>query len=148
MQSAEIVFFKNHLFLRCLFADNSQARGCIVMLTLSTTNDIERFEVSRENKTLCTTTNNQREAYTDVFISDLEGDGKMGNVNLNVTAYVQNFPSIMQYTELTGCREGMNNYTVQQEILSGENFHLFSPCSQDHGHTLSYKFFIIVLMIT
>ena len=101
------MFFKNRLFLRCLFADNSQARGCIVRLTLSSTNETESFEVSRESGSLCTTANNQREAYSSVVVSDLEGNGMMGNISLNVTAYVLNLPS-MQYTELTGCTEGMD----------------------------------------
>ena len=76
-------------------------------LTLSSTNETESFEVSRGSGSLCTTANNQREAYSNVVVSDLEGNGMMGNISLNVTAYVLNLPS-MQYTELTGCREGMD----------------------------------------
>ena len=106
MQSAEVMFFKNRLFLRCLFADNSEAQGCIVRLTLSSTNETESFEVSRDSGSLCTTANNQREAYSSVVVSDLEGSGMKGNINLNVTTYVLNLPSI-QYTKLTGCREGI-----------------------------------------
>jgi hypothetical protein len=107
VQSAKVMFFENRLFLRCSFVDNSEARGCIVRLTLSSTNETESFEVSRESGSLCTTANNQRKAYSSVVVSDLEGSGMMGNVSLNITANVLNLPS-MQYTELIGCREGMN----------------------------------------
>ena len=80
-------------------------------LTLSSTNETESFEVSRESGSLCTTANNQREAYSSAVVSDLEGNGIKGNISLNITAYVLNLPSI-QYTELTGCREGMNYCTI------------------------------------
>ena len=107
VQSAEVIFFKNRLFVRCSFADNSQARGCIIRLTLSSTNEIESYKVSRESGSLCTTANNQREAYSGVVVLDMERCGMMGNVSLNITAHVLSLPSVVQYTELTGCREGM-----------------------------------------
>ena len=106
MQFAEVVFFENRLFLRCSFADSSQARGCIIRLTLSSTNEIESFEVSGESGSLCTTANNQRETYSSVVILDREGNGMEGNLTLNITQSVVNVTSLEQYVELTGCRDG------------------------------------------
>lgn len=106
-----MVFFENRLFLRCSFAGNSQARGCIVRLTLSSTNETESFEVSRESGSMCTNANNQREAYSSVVVLDREGDGMEGNVSLNITRYVVNATSLEEYIELTGCRDG------EREIL-------------------------------
>ena len=106
VQFSEVVFFENRLFLRCSFADNSQAQGCIVRLTLSSTNETERFEVSRESGSLCTTANNQREAYSSVVVSDLEENGDEGRVILNITQNAVNVTSLEQYIDLTGCRDG------------------------------------------
>ena len=108
VQSVEVVFFENRLFLRCSFADNSQARGCIVNLILSSTNETERFEVARQGSSgsMCTTANNQREVYGSVVVQDWEVDGGEGNVTLNITNRVVNTTSLEQYRQLTGCQEG------------------------------------------
>ena len=106
VQLAEAVFFENRLFLRCSFADGSEAQGCIVILTLSSTTEIESFDVSRESGFLCTTANNQREAYSSVVVLDREVDGMEGNVTLNITETVVNATSLEQYIELTGCQDG------------------------------------------
>ena len=104
VQTVEAVFFENRLFLRCSFAGNSQARGCIVRLTLSSTNETESFEVSRESGSLCTTANNQRDAYSTMVVLDLEANGMEGNVSLNFNSTL--LTSQEEYTQLTGCREG------------------------------------------
>jgi hypothetical protein len=106
VQFSELVFFENRLFLRCSFADNSEARGCNIRLTLSSTNETESFEVSRESGSLCTTANNQREAYSSVVVSDVEGNGQEGSLILNITQNVVNVTSLQQYMDLTGCRDG------------------------------------------
>ena len=104
VQTVEAVFFENQLFLRCSFAGNSQARGCIVRLTLSSTNETESFEVSRESGFLCTTANNQRDAYSTMVVLDFEANGMEGNVSLNINSSV--LTSQEEYTQVTGCREG------------------------------------------
>ena len=96
----------NNLFLRCSFADNSQARGCVFTLTLSSTNETERFELTRESGSMCTSANNQREAYSSVVVMDWEENGSDGNVTLNITSGVVNATSSAEYIRLTGCRDG------------------------------------------
>ena len=96
----------NNLFLRCSFADNSQARGCVFTLTLSSTNETERFELTRQSGSMCTSANNQREAYSSVVVMNWEETGSDGNVTLNITSRVVNATSSAEYIRLTGCRDG------------------------------------------
>ena len=103
VQTVEAVFFENRLFLRCSFAGNSQARGCIVRLTLSSTNETERFEVSRESGSLCTTANNQRDAYSTMVVLDLEANGMNGSVSLNFNSSLAS--SQEEFIQVTGCRD-------------------------------------------
>ena len=110
VQTVEAVFFENRLFLRCSFAGNSQARGCIVRLTLSSTNETESFEVSRESGSLCTTANNQRDAYSTMVVLDLEANGMEGNVSLNFNSTL--LTSQEEYIHVTGCREGTSISTT------------------------------------
>ena len=109
VQSVEAVFFENRLFLRCSFADNSQARGCIVNLILSSTKQTERFEVARQGSSgsLHTTSLNQREVYSSVVAMDWEANENSGNVTLNVTNSVQSLSSLEEFSEQTGYKEGM-----------------------------------------
>ena len=75
-------------------------------LTLSSTNETESYEVSRESGSLCTTANNQREAYSSVVVLDLEENGEVGSLILNITQNAVNVTSLEQYIDLTGCRDG------------------------------------------
>ena len=108
VQSVVAVFFRdqNRLSISCSYADNSQARGCIVMLTLSSTGEVERVEVARSSGSLCTNTDNQLEAYSNVVVVDLKASGMPGSVPLDITERVVNVSSLAQYIELTGCVEG------------------------------------------
>ena len=124
VQSAEVVFFENRLFLRCSFADNSQAQGCIIRLTLSSTNETERFQISHRSGSLCTTANNQREAYSSVVILDWEENGMEGNVSLDTAQTVVNVSTLEQYTEITGCRDG----TFIINFISTVNEYIFYSC--------------------
>ena len=117
VQFTEVVFFENRLFLRCSFADNSQARGCIIRFTLSSTNETESFDVRRKSGFMCTNANNQREAYNSVVVLDREAGGMEGNVTLNITQSVVNVTSLEQYIELTGCRDGERE-GVREILLS------------------------------
>ena len=84
VQVAEAIFFENNLYLRCTFAVNSAAQGCLIRLSISGSNDTDDFIVSREAEYSCNRTNNRLEAYSDVTVSDLEENGMMGNVSLMV----------------------------------------------------------------
>lgn len=107
VQTAEAIFFENRLFLRCSFAGNSQARGCVVILTLIGTNETERFDVMRAGgnvrASLCTMADNQREAYRSIEAFDFEANGNIGLVNLNVSSNVLDTEE--EYVQLTGCTE-------------------------------------------
>ena len=112
------MFFENRLFLRCSFADNSRAQGCIIRFTLSSSNEVESFEVSRESGSLCTSANNQREAYNStVLVLDREENGEEGSLILNFSLIdsEMNVTSLEQYTELTGCRDGERERERERE---------------------------------
>ena len=76
---------------------------------MSSSNEVESFEVSRESGSLCTSANNQREAYNStVLVLDREENGEEGSLILNFSLIdsEMNVTSLEQYTELTGCRDG------------------------------------------
>ena len=108
VQSAELeaVFFENRLFLHCSFADNSQAQGCIVRLTLSSTNETESFQISCESGSMCTTANKQGEAYSRVIVLDWEENGMEGNLSLNLDT--RRVSTLVEYTRLSECVEGIH----------------------------------------
>ena len=115
VQTAEAIFFENilnRLFLRCSFAEGSQAKGCVVILTLTGTNATERFNVTRsgDSGSLCTMADNQLEAYKSVEVFDFEANGNVGSLGLNVSSTV--LATEEEYIRLTGCRDpgelGMN----------------------------------------
>ena len=106
VQRVEAVFFENRLFLRCSFAGGSQARGCAVILTLSGTNETERFEVSTVSggsNSLCTMANNQKDAYRSVEALDIEMNGMDGVLRLEVTPTVLTTED--EYIAMTGCKQ-------------------------------------------
>ena len=114
------MFFENRLFLWCSFAENSQAKGCIFVLILSSNNERERHEVTRDGSTglLYTNSNNQREAYSSVVVMDWEENGIDGNVTLNVTSGVKRVTSLAEYSKLTGFKEG-TVCTTTLNVLNG-----------------------------
>lgn len=84
VQVVEAIFFENNLYLRCTFAVNSAAQGCLIRLSVSGSNDTDDFRVFREAGYSCNQTNNRLEAYSDVTVSDLEENWMVGNVSLMV----------------------------------------------------------------
>ena len=62
--------------------------GCIFELVLKDSNITERFNVTRQSGSMHTTSNNHREAYGSVIVSDWEEDGMDGNFTFNITGSV------------------------------------------------------------
>ena len=119
VQRAEAVFFENRLFLRCSFAGNSQARGCAIILTLSGTNETERFEVnavSGGSNSLCTMADNQRDAYRSVEAVDIEMNGSDGILRLEVTTTV--LTTEEEYIATTRCRQPSKHIYIIMKIES------------------------------
>ena len=105
VQGVKVIYFRDRLFLRCSFADNSQARGCAIRLSLADSNDTENYEFIRESDTLpCFETDYRLDAYDDVVVINIEENGMLGNGNLTVR--VPQETSEQMYTELTGCPAG------------------------------------------
>ena len=64
--------------------------------------------MSREEGTMCTNAPNQRDAYGSVFVMDWEENGMVGSLPLDITNIdMGNVSSLAEYTDLTGCGEGM-----------------------------------------
>ena len=102
----EVIYFRNRLFLRCSFADNSQARGCAVRLSLADGNDDEIYKWLRDNNTMpCFETNFRLDAdvYSEtVIVVDIEEDGMLGSGNLTVLPVNINTTEEM-FNNITGC---------------------------------------------
>ena len=65
----------------------------------------ERFDVTRSGSSgsLCTVADNQLEAYKSVEVFDLEADGNLGSLGLNVSSNALDDEE--EYIRLTGCRD-------------------------------------------
>ena len=98
---AEAIFFENNVYLRCTFAVNSAAKGCLIRLSVSSRNDTDDFMVFREAGYLCNETNNRLEAYSDVTVSDLEENGMVGNISLMVVP--MEVATLVEFMEQTRC---------------------------------------------
>lgn len=132
LQSAEVVFFENNIFLRCFFANNSQALGCVIRLSISSTNDTESddtFELRRQpgiNNDIvisnCNSTTNRRVAYSEIVGVDLEGDGMVGDVSLQVA--VIEVENESNFTQLTNCTLAQQGMCVHQYII-----HNYGTCA-------------------
>jgi hypothetical protein len=110
VQSAEVMYFQNYLFLRCFFANNfQQARGCAVRLTLADSNEIETYQFLLDDGVLpCFRTDFRLDAavYNEVVaIIDIEEDGVLGSGNITVVPV--NVTTEEMYTEITGCPTGI-----------------------------------------
>ena len=108
VQIAEVIYFRNRLFLNCSFADNSRARGCAVRLTLTETNDTEIYKFFRDGDALpCFNTDFRLDAgaYNEVVvIVDIEEDNMLGSSNFTVVP--MNVSTERSYTDITGCSIG------------------------------------------
>ena len=113
VESFTAIFFKNHLYLRCLFVNGSRAKFCIIRFALSSTNETENFEVSRESGFLCTTANNQFEAYSRAMVLSKAENGMEQNVTSNIPKTAIFATTLKQYVELTGCQQSKKeNYEM------------------------------------
>ena len=105
----KVIYFRNRLFLRCSFADNSQARGCAVRLSLADGSDDEAYEWFRDDDTPpCFETNFRFDAdvYSEtVVVVDIEEDGMLGSGNLTVVPMNINTTEEM-FNDITGCPAG------------------------------------------
>lgn len=104
-QNASIVFFENNVFFTCGFASNSDARGCVFVLTL--VNGTETFTLVRANSiaTQCNQTMNQLDAaFVNLTVRDVEADDSPGQTALPVLP--QELTELMDavtYTSQTNC---------------------------------------------
>ena len=107
VQTGQVVFFENNIFLTCSFAVGSRATGCIFLFQVNqngTVVGIEEFVVLRSGGggSQCDVSANQRNGYMDLSVQDLEQDGSTrGQVLLTPREIV--LETEAEYTELTGC---------------------------------------------
>ena len=103
VQTAAIVFFQTNIFVTCVFALESDAVGCVLQLELAN-GEVDAFPVARSGVTTtqCLQSPNQRDAYVNLTVFDLEDGEDMGTVPFVVTQ-----PTLLDdadsYTEMTGC---------------------------------------------
>ena len=103
------MFYKNRLFVRCTFADDSKAQGCGLILTLrggeSSDGPPEEYEILREDgDTRCLDINNQLGAYGDIFVFDIEEDGTKSNISLTINNSMKfNVSTEQEFTRMTEC---------------------------------------------
>ena len=104
VQDVVAIFYKNQLYLNCSFANNSQAYGCVVKLSLRDSNETEDFEISHGMGSSCNETNNRLEAYSGLIVADIEADGVEGNVSRPVIP--REVFSSNEFMNITGCELG------------------------------------------
>lgn len=102
VQRVEAVFFENHLYLHCFFANNSKADACIFRLTPIGGNETEEFVVSRNSGYICSRTKNYQEAYSHITVSDLYMTQIEGNLSLLVDPVKKDTEK--EYVALTKCK--------------------------------------------
>ena len=108
VQTVEVIYFRNRLFLRCSFADNSRARGCAIRLSLADGSDDETYQWLRDGDDLpCFQTNFRLDAdvYSEtVAVVDIEEDGMLGSGNLTVIPVNETIEEM--FSDITGCPIG------------------------------------------
>lgn len=102
VQRVEAIFYENRLYLRCSFATNSVASGCLIKFLLKDSNETEDFEINREKGYSCNTTKNQFGAYSGFVVLDIEASGSKGNTSLPV--FPMNVSTLDEYEQETGCK--------------------------------------------
>ena len=104
---AQVVFFRNNVFLTCYFAVDSGARGCVFLFDANlnasgaSTNEFRVLLGSDHHGEQCNTSDNQRTGYVRFTVVDLEQDGSMGVVSLPVM--VREVETEEEYREQTRC---------------------------------------------
>ena len=124
LQSAQVVFFENNIYLRCTLARNSPALGCSIRLTLATnpnntepdaTFDLLQTEVPSNTDDVilsnCTMTANRIEAYDDERVVGvvIREDDVVASVIIPVTLSEED--SAVNFTRITNCtlpQQGQN----------------------------------------
>lgn len=106
VQRVQAIFFENRVYLRCFFADNSDAKACIFRFTPIGGNETEEFVVPRVSGSLagstCNRTKNYRMAYNNVTVSDLDANGMEGSLDLEVFP-IRVTDTEEEYVALTNC---------------------------------------------
>ena len=107
VQDVKVVFYKNHLFLRCTFTDDSKAQGCALNLTLFGGNETETYEIYRKDgDTGCFNINNQLGAYRNITVFDIEEDGT-SSIGLTIELDERvNVSTAKNFTQMTRCPTG------------------------------------------
>ena len=123
LQSAQVVFFGNNIYLRCVLARNSPALGCSIRLTLATnTNGTEPdatfdlLQTGAPNDVMlsnCTSSTNRREAYDEERVVGvvIREDDVMASVVIPVA--ISEEVSADNFTRITNCtlpQQGQNVY--------------------------------------
>ena len=103
VQTAQVVFFENNVFLTCMFANGTETQGCRFTFQVNNNaTDNEIYTVLRsEGGQQCNTTINQRNGYEDISVLDAE---LISQLSLAVETMVVS--SEVEYVDLTGCRIG------------------------------------------
>ena len=112
VQRVEAIFYENRLYLRCWFAIDSLANGCLIKLLLRDSNETEDYEINREEGYTCNRANNQLEAYSDLVVLDIEANGLEGNISLPVLPKKLN--TLEEYMQATGCKGGIHSHTFTE----------------------------------
>ena len=107
VQTARIIFFQNNIYVTCTFASNSNARGCRFKFVLANQNEVEPFFISRSSSTVsqCNVTMNQRRAYVNFTVTDVEANGTNGTrpIVLDNRTDIDSLNSAAEYFSVTGC---------------------------------------------
>ena len=108
VQIVEVIYFRDNLFLRCSFADNSRARGCAVRLSLADRNNTEIYRFLRESDDLpCFETDYRLDEYSEVVILDIEEDEMLGSGYLTIAIDPMDEETTEEmYIDITGCLMG------------------------------------------
>lgn len=107
VQVARVVFFENNVFLTCSFAGGSEAQGCrfTFQVNQNSSEDEEFLVLRSEGGQQCNTSLNQRTAYVDLLVVDVERNGDLGQLSISLAAdAVLVAESEEAYREMTGCR--------------------------------------------
>lgn len=107
VQTAQVVFYENNVFLSCSFADDSSASGCVFTFQVNQngTGNEQFVLLQSVGGQQCNTTDNQQNGYTEISVQDLE-DVVMDQLSLgqlSLLAEVTVLDSAADYSQQTGC---------------------------------------------
>ena len=96
--------FEDRLFVRCTFADQSDALGCNVRFIVGDSNETELFQVSREKESLCNQTNYRFREYSNVTTNDLRANGTEGESTFFIDP--REIGTLDEFLNITECPRG------------------------------------------